>query len=90
MDDQLGTEKPDGQPMTPQPIRPQLSEIQLRRSSLSPNGVSSSIRSRRNKFQDKGLYNSELPSPRPNVLLPNFSISSYEKRDLYCDCASTK
>lgn len=24
-----------------------------------------------------GLYNNDMPSPKPNILLPNFSISSY-------------
>lgn len=34
-------------------------------------------------IESDGLYNSELPSPKPNVLLPNFSISSYaESRKL--------
>lgn len=49
--------------------------LRIRRStSLS---YTSTLRKRRNDTNGAGLYNSELPSPRPNVKLSNFSISPY-------------
>lgn len=37
----------------------------------------STLRKRRNQTLTDGFYNSDLPSPRPNIVLPNFSISPY-------------
>lgn len=62
---------------TPQPK----TDIQLRRGSLSSNSLRLSMRSQyHNKLSENGLYNNDFPSPRPNVVLPNFSISSYSDR----------
>lgn len=49
---------------------------------LQSSGSSATLptRTRRKLVQDRsslGIYNCDLPSPRPNVLLPNFSISPY-------------
>lgn len=64
---------------TASPMKPSQADIQaIRRGSvISQSSLKLSRRNSRAQVHTPGLYNSELPSPRPNVLLPNFSISPY-------------
>lgn len=64
---------------TASPMKPSQADIQaIRRGSvISQSSLKLSRRNSRAQMHTPGLYNSELPSPRPNVLLPNFSISPY-------------
>lgn len=50
---------------------------QIRTSALQRKKRQEQLKEKSPKNQ-AGFYSSELPSPKPNVLLPNFSISSYD------------
>lgn len=66
--DQNGTSESDSNNNTGYRVR--------RSTSLS---YTSTLRKRRNQNDTGDLYNLELPSPKPNIVLPNFSISPYSE-----------
>lgn len=52
----------------------------IRRTTSANLSYKESFRARRSlEPLGSGLYNNDLPSPKPNVLLPNFSISPYSE-----------